>query len=126
MTAIPFESLVPLVHVRNVPASIAFYERLGYTVAYSYKADNEKELSWAFLKSGGASMMLGLATAPVAAAQQSIVPAMYVTDVDAKHRELTAAGVTVGPVEKPFFRPQGQFRVQDPDGYVILVQSPAR
>jgi catechol 2,3-dioxygenase-like lactoylglutathione lyase family enzyme len=124
--SIPFHSLVPLIHVGSVPKSIAFYERLGFEVPYSYKAENETELSWAFLKCGGASLMLARATQAVVAAQQRVEFALYVNDVDAKHGELVAAGVKAGPVEHPFFRPRGQFRVEDPDGYVILVQSPER
>jgi hypothetical protein len=86
--AIELHSLVPLVHVRNVPASVAFYERL--------------------------------------ASQQAVIFAMYVKDVEAKHKELVAAGVPAGPIERPFFRPGGHFRIEDPDGYVINVTYPDR
>lgn len=124
--SIEFHSLVPLIHVRNVPKSIAFYQRLGFDVPYSYKGENEAEMSWAFLKSGGASLMLALATEPVVAAQQRVQFAMYVTDLEGKHRELVAAGVKAGPIDRPFFRPRGQFKLEDPDGYVIMVQTPER
>ena len=124
--SIPFHSLVPLVHVRSVPKSIAFYERLGFDVPYSYKGNDEPELSWAFLKSGGASLMLALATEPVVAAQQRVQIALYVNDIEGKHREILDAGVKAGPIEHPFFRPRGQFTLQDPDGYAISVQTPER
>jgi predicted lactoylglutathione lyase len=59
--SIPFHSLVPLVHVRSVPVSTAFYEKLGFRVVSSHKEETESEIS------------------------------MYVPDVEAKHREIVAA-----------------------------------
>ncbi len=123
---IPFHSLIPLIHVRSVPASVAFYGKLGFELAYSHKGESEKEMSWALVRSGGAQVMLALATEPVVASQQRVVIALYVSDVDAKHKEIVAAGVKAGPVEKPFFRPRGHFRIEDPDGYVINVTYPER
>ena len=32
-----------------------------------------------------------------------------------------AAGVEVGEVKRPFYMPAGEFRVADPDGYVLLI-----
>ncbi len=40
------------------------------------------------------------------------------------HDELVAAGVEAGEVEHPFYMPSGEFRVVDPDGYVLLVGQP--
>jgi hypothetical protein len=59
--SIPFHSLVPLMHVRSVPVSTAFYEKLGFRVVSSLKEENEAEIS------------------------------IYVPDVEAKHREIVAA-----------------------------------
>jgi catechol 2,3-dioxygenase-like lactoylglutathione lyase family enzyme len=124
--SIPFHSLVPLMHVRGVPVSTAFYEKLGFRVVSSHKEEPETEISWAFLQSGGAALMLARATAPVIAGEQAVILAMYVPDVEAKHREIVAAGISPGPVEHPFFRPKGHFRIEDPDGYVINVTYPER
>jgi len=123
---IPFHSLIPLIHVGSVPSSVAFYERLGFRLGYSHQGKDEPEISWALMQSGGAQVMLALATEPVVASQQRIVIALYVSDVEAKHKEIVAAGVKPGPVEKPFFRPRGHFRIDDPDGYVINVTHPER
>ena len=41
--------------------------------------------------------------------------------VQALHDELEAAGVVVGAVEHPFYMPAGEIRLEDPDGYVLLV-----
>jgi len=32
-----------------------------------------------------------------------------------------AAGVVAGEMTYPFYRPKGEFRVSDPDGYVLMV-----
>jgi hypothetical protein len=34
---------------------------------------------------------------------------------------LLAAGVDAGPIQKPFWAPGGEFRVTDPDGYVLMI-----
>ncbi|HSP33020.1 MAG TPA: VOC family protein [Thermoanaerobaculia bacterium] len=117
-----FHSLIPLIHVRNVPASVAFYEKLGFRLAYSHKEEKETEISWALMQSGGAQIMLARATE----AERGIVTALYANDVDAKHKEIVANGVNPGPLEHPFFRPRGYFRLEDPDGYVLNITYPER
>ena len=46
---------------------------------------------------------------------------LLVSDVQALHAELRSAGIDVGEIERPFYMPAGEFRVVDPDGYVLLV-----
>jgi hypothetical protein len=36
-------------------------------------------------------------------------------------REAAGGGIDVGEIEYPFYMPAGEFRVVDPDGYVLLV-----
>jgi hypothetical protein len=46
---------------------------------------------------------------------------LYTSDVDAFRTELLASGVQAGVIEYPFWAPRGEFRVEDPDGYVLMV-----
>ncbi|HEV7487830.1 MAG TPA: VOC family protein [Thermoanaerobaculia bacterium] len=95
----PIRALVPFVHVRSVPESIAC----------------------AWLQSGIAQLMLAKAGEPVVSSQQAVLFYLYVEDVAAKHEELRAGGVPAGDINYPFFAPRGEFRVTDPDGYVLMI-----
>ena len=65
--------------------------------------------------------MLALASGPIDAASQAVLFYCWAPDVQRLHDELAAAGVEVGAVTRPFYMPAGEFRAQDPDGYVLLV-----
>ena len=53
--------------------------------------------------------------------QQAVLFCCWSPDVEAFHAELRDAGIVVGAIEYPFYMPAGEFRVVDPDGYVLLV-----
>lgn len=85
------------------------------------QADGAAAPTWAWLHSGGADLMLARASDPVIADQQAVLFYLYVEDVAAKRDELAAAGITVGEIATPFYSPRGEFRVADPDGYVLMI-----
>jgi catechol 2,3-dioxygenase-like lactoylglutathione lyase family enzyme len=114
-------ALVPFAHVRSVPESRAFYEKLGMTVGNTFVPPDANEPAWAWLKSGIAQLMLAKASEPVIPSQQAVLFYLYVEDVAAKREELRAGGVGVGDIKYPFFAPRGEFRVTDPDGYVLMI-----
>ena len=99
----PVRALVPMVHVRSVPASVAFYARLGFEVENTFAPAGDEDPSWAYLGSDRAQLMLSKA------------------DVAALRERLVADGVAAGPIANPFYAPDGEFRIEDPDGYVIMV-----
>ena len=114
-----FSALVPMAHVASVRRSIAFYERLGFTVRDAFTAPDEPEPNWAWLQSGGASLMVVRASAPVTGAP--IILCLYCEDVPAFHAMLRQAGVRVEEMTFPPERPSGRFRVRDPDGYDLAI-----
>ena len=65
--------------------------------------------------------MLALADGPFDASQQAVLFYCWTADVAALRDELQAAGVRVGAIEHPFYMPAGELRLEDPDGYVMLV-----
>ncbi len=90
--------------------------------------EEEGTLVWAFVTSpatnpndAGARLMLALADGPVDESQQAVLFYCWSTDVRALHGELRDAGIAVGEIEHPFYMPAGEFRLVDPDGYVLLV-----
>ena len=65
--------------------------------------------------------MLAQASGPIDAAAQAVLFYCWAPDVQQLHDELAAAGSEVGDITRPFYMPAGEFRVEDPDGYVLLV-----
>lgn len=115
------QALVPLLPVRDVPRSIEFYRKLGFSVANTHTPDGETEPVWAELRAGGAALMISRAEEPIGAASEPILFYLYRPEVAAYRDALLASGVQAGPVECPFWAPHGEFRIEDPDGYVLMV-----
>lgn len=113
--------VVALAYVANVRASMTFYEQLGFEVGNTHADPASGEIVWAGLERGSASLMLGKASEPVAAAQQSILFYLYYDDIAATHASLAARGLAVGEMSYPFYCPKGEFRLVDPDGYVLML-----
>jgi hypothetical protein len=115
-------SLVPMAHVRSVPDAIALYRKLGFEVGNTFCPQGTTDPTWAWLESeGGAKLMLALADEPVIAGQQAVLFYLYCDDVASTRAHLEESGVPVGPIEYPFYAPRGEFRVHDPDGYVLMI-----
>jgi hypothetical protein len=115
--------LVPYAHVADVERSIAFYWMLGFEV--SNTQPYEGHLGWAFLRCGDAQLMLARATEPIESGAQAILFYLYCKDVAALRRQLLAQGVEVGPITHPDYMPAGEIRVEDPDGYCLLIGQPS-
>lgn len=114
-------SLVAFAHVADVARSIRFYADLGFSVASSVVPDGGSAPTWAWLESDGANLMVGLADAPVDAAVQAVLFYLYVDDVRQAHEQLRALGHAPGSIAHPFYMPAGEFRLEDPDGYVLML-----
>jgi catechol 2,3-dioxygenase-like lactoylglutathione lyase family enzyme len=117
----PVRALVPMAFVRSVPASIEFYARFGFEVVNTFTQEGHSELTWAYLRSHAAQLMLAKASHPVDPKVQAVLFYAYCDDVPSFRDRLLADGVPAGPIAYPFFAPRGEFRVEDLDGYVIMV-----
>ena len=114
-------SLVPMAHVADVARAAAFYGKLGFAEQGSFTPPGESAPAWMSLLSDRAQLMLTRADAPVVPDEQAVLFYVYCPDVAAMHAQLTADGLGPGPIAKPFFNPDGEFRLVDPDGYVVMV-----
>ena len=119
--ASPVRFLVPMVDVKSVPTAIAFYRRLGFEVENTFTPSEQKEPSWANLVSDRAQLMVSRADEPGIASQQAVLFYAYFDDVPALRDRLIVEGIETGPIQHPFYAPRGEFRIQDPDGHVIMV-----
>ena len=114
-------ALVAMAHVQSVPASVAFYAHLGFEVRNTVRPPGAEAPVWAWLGSADAQLMVTRADGPVDAAQQAVLFYTYTPDLEGVRDRLVAAGVDAGPIAFPFYSPRGEFRITDPDGYVIIV-----
>jgi catechol 2,3-dioxygenase-like lactoylglutathione lyase family enzyme len=106
-------ALWPYAHVADVQRSIDWYGRLGLELWNTHEAGDR--LVWAFVGRESAGIMLALADGPVDPKQQAVLFYGWTEDVAALQRELG------GRITKPFYMPAGELRLEDPDGYVVLV-----
>ena len=96
----------------DLQRSIDFYETLGFEVGERY--EQEGWLLWCRLRRDAAELMLALASEPVHDHAQGVLFYLYVDDLDA-----IGADAPVLDVDAP--RPAREMRLQDPDGYVVVV-----
>jgi len=107
--------------VADVERSIDFYKHLGFEAGNTFAADGATKPTWAWLQSGGAQLMLAAASEAVVADQQRILFYLYTDDVPSAHATLKEAGLDPGAITTPFYAPRGEFKVTDPDGYVLMI-----
>lgn len=114
-------NIVPFVHVSDVPRSIAFYQQLGFELRNTHAAHPGGAPVWAWLVGGQGQLMLGQSSGPIDAGQQAVLFYLYFDDIQSVHQRLSDAGLAVGPMAYPFYCPQGEFRLHDPDDYVLML-----
>jgi len=113
-------AVVAMISVKSVPSSIEFYKRIGFSVGNTFTPANQSEPSWAWLEAEGAQLMITAARQMVSD-RRSVVIYIYCEDVKAKHAELQKLGLQVGPLQYPFYSPNGEFSLTDPDGYLLVI-----
>jgi catechol 2,3-dioxygenase-like lactoylglutathione lyase family enzyme len=115
----PLRGLVPIVRVEDVERSIEFYRRLGFEM--HNKLENDGRIVWTWLDSGKAHLMLNRSQGAITPGVRDVILYLYSPDLVAYRDQLAADGVKVGPIEFPPYMPAGEFGIEDPDGYCILV-----
>ncbi|MGI8845823.1 MAG: VOC family protein [Thermoleophilaceae bacterium] len=113
------EQLAPFVRVADVERSIAFYGLFGFTVERTH--EQEGWLLWCSMRSGRSRLMLGLASGPIHQHEQAILLYLYADDLEGLHDHLRAAGVAVGEPADGSPGSDRELRLEDPDGYALLV-----
>jgi uncharacterized glyoxalase superfamily protein PhnB len=102
--------IIPMLPVRSVPASVAFYEKLGFHVE-----DSHDEWRWAMLAFGDCRLMVDESINADPAAPRQSVLYLYPEDVVAYHERVRANGVDIPDLATTFYD-MTEFRLDDPDG----------
>lgn len=114
-------SLVAFAHVASVQRSIDFYAGLGFGVKNTVVPHGHSLPIWAWLESEKANLMVGLADGPVDASQQAILFYLYFENIAQTRAALVDLGHSPGEIKYPFYMPGGECRLEDPDGYVLML-----
>ena len=112
--------LIPMAHVADVQRAVDFYKLLGMELRGSLK-NASGDLQWAHVACEHAHLMLTRASEPVIASQQAVLFYLYSPDLVALRDHLIAAGVNVSNITYPAYMPKGEIRVDDLDGYCLLI-----
>jgi hypothetical protein len=112
--------LIPMAHAADVQRAVDFYKLLGLELRGSLKA-SDGDLRWAHVACEQAHLMLARASGPIVASQQAVLFYLYSPDLVALREHLIAAGVNVSAITYPEYMPKGEVRLEDLDGYVLLI-----
>jgi Glyoxalase/Bleomycin resistance protein/Dioxygenase superfamily len=112
--------LIPMAHAADVQRSVDFYKLLGMDVRGSLR-NPSGQLQWVHLACDRADLMVTRASGPVVASQQAVLFYLYSPDLVGLREHLLASGVKVSGITYPEYMPKGEIRVDDPDGYCLLI-----
>lgn len=117
--------LVPLLNVRNIVQSVAFYcDRLGFKLAAKWEP--EGRLVWCRIEREGSALMLQEGCeedGPMENRGCGVTFYFICDDADRMYDELRNRGLNIAPPETAFYGMK-QIHVQDPDGYELWFESP--
>lgn len=113
------QGLVPMAHVADVQRSVDFYQLLGFEKVSDFV--HSGIMRWAHLQSGKADLFVALASDPVSAGLQGVLFYLYSPDLVGLSDHLLGNGVQVSAISYPFYMEKGEARVDDPDGYCLLI-----
>lgn len=103
--------IIPMLAVQSMPASVAFYERLGFSVEQRNDA-----WRWAMLRSGECRLMVDESIhVGLTSGHRPPVIYLYPDDVVEYHRQVRDHGLVVPDLDVTFYGMK-EFRIDDPDG----------
>lgn len=118
--------LVPMIHVADVERSVEFYRLLGFEVGN--KVPPTGRLHWAWLYTPkvaewrhGPNLMLARSAHAIKVEAQEVLFYLYAADLPLLRHDLIAMGLKVGETRYPDYLPRGEFQMQDPDGYCLMI-----
>lgn len=102
--------LIPMLPVRSMPASVEFYQKLGFRIE-----QRNDEWGWAMLAFDDCRLMVDQSiNVRIDAPRQSVIY-LYPDDVVVYHEQARRNGVAVPDLDGTFYG-MTEFRISDPDG----------
>ena len=102
--------LTPMLPVRSMPASVAFYQKLGFSVE-----QRNDDWGWARLQFDDCQLMLDQSINLHREAPRQSVLYLYPEDIAEYHALVRRNGLDIPNLEVTFYG-MTEFRIDDPDG----------
>ncbi|MEO8189556.1 MAG: VOC family protein [Acidobacteriota bacterium] len=102
--------LIPMLPVRNMPVSVEFYRKLGFSTE-----KRNDSWRWAMLSSGECRLMVDESINVHPDAPRTSVLYLYPDDISEFHQEVRRNGLVVPDLGVSFYG-MTEFRIEDPDG----------
>ena len=102
--------LIPMLPVRSMPASVEFYQKLGFSIE-----QENRDWRWAMLRLGECRLMVDESINVHPEAPRSSALYLYPDDISAYHKQVQENGLAVPDLEVTFYG-MTEFRIDDPDG----------
>ena len=102
--------LIPMLPVRSMPASIEFYQKLGFSVE-----ERNNDWGWALLCFGDCRLMVDQSINIHPGAPRHSVLYLYPDDISEYHKQVRKHGLSIPDLDVTFYD-MTEFRIDDPDG----------
>jgi len=102
--------LIPMLPVKSMPASVGFYQKLGFDVE-----QRNDGWGWAMLCFGDCRLMVDQSINPHPGIPRISVLYLYPDDIGEYHKYLRNNGLDIPELEVSFYD-MTEFRMEDPDG----------
>ena len=102
--------VIPMLPVRSMPASVAFYQKLGFTIE-----QRDDSWRWAMLGFGDCHLMLDESINVHPGSPSSAVLYFYPDAIAEYHEQVRRNGLVVPDLDVTFYG-MTEFRIEDPDG----------
>ena len=128
---VPVRGLVPMIHVSDVERSATFYRLLGFEIGNAVpRGDGPKEWVWLYAPAvadwkRGPNLMLTRSSRSIKPSAQDVLFYLYASDLIELRAHLLDSGLAPGKIDYPEYLPAGEFRLNDPDGYCLMIAQSA-
>jgi catechol 2,3-dioxygenase-like lactoylglutathione lyase family enzyme len=118
-------AIVTMLPVGDMQRSVEFYRLLGFEIGNREPHEGTPHWVWLYMprakdwKRGPNLMLVRSQNAPSPHPQMCFY--LYATDMVALRQRLLARGVNAGEIGYPEYLPEGEFKVLDPDGYILMI-----
>lgn len=102
--------LIPMLPVRSMPASVEFYQKLGFSIE-----KRNDDWRWAMLCFGECRLMLDESINRHPGRPRDSVLYLYPDDISGYHNQVRKNGLDIPELELSFYG-MAEFRIDDPDG----------
>lgn len=121
--------IVAMIRVTDISKSAEFYVDLGFRIGNAVPREGPP-YGWVWLYQPeapdwktGANLMLtcGESAASTEVKSKVVVFYLYARDLKGLRQKLLSKGIPASEIHYPDYLPEGEFRVYDPDGYMLMI-----